>query len=244
MHGDAGRLTALHDDIWRQFQAGDRLVYLGNLIGCGSQVRETLDEVIAFRRALLALPGMLASDVVFLRGAQEEMWQKLLQLQFAPNPREVLGWMMSQGVDATLKAYGGRREEGEAAARDGAVQLTRWTNRLRESVRQSPGHYPLYAALRRAAFNADGLLLVNANIDVTRPLAAQGDSFWWGGRGFSDLAEPYETFARVVRGYDAGNHGIVITGFTASLDAGCGRGGALAAALFGPQGDVLDVIER
>ena len=34
--------------------------------------------------------GTFLGDIVFLRGSQEEMWQKLLELQFAPNPREVL----------------------------------------------------------------------------------------------------------------------------------------------------------
>ena len=61
------------------------------------------------------------------------MWQKMLQLQFAPNPQDVLRWMLAQGVEGTLRAYGGRPEEGMAAAREGAVRLTRWTNGLREA---------------------------------------------------------------------------------------------------------------
>ena len=243
VHGDVHRLAALHDDIGPRFSPGDRLVYLGNLIGVSDAVTETLDEVLGFRRALLALPGMLVTDIVFLRGAQEEMWEKLLQLQFAPNPSEVLDWMLSQGVAETLRAYGGRPDEGLSAARDGAVQLTRWTNRLREAVRARPGHYPIFSALRRAAFNDQGMLCVNANVDVSRPLAAQGDSFWWGGARFAEIASPYETFARIVRGFDPANNGIVIGDYFASLDAGCGRGGHLAAAVFDPAGAILDLIE-
>ena len=233
----------MHDRIGPEFQPGDRLVYLGNLVGRGSAVRQSLDEVLHFRRAVLSIQGVLASDIVFLRGAQEEMWQKLLQLQFAPNPVEVLQWMRDQGVEATLHAYSGRVEDGAVAARDGAVQMTRWTNRLRDAVRAAPGHYAFYAALRRAAFNEDGVLCVHANIDISRPLAAQGDSFWWGGARFASLEGPYESFKRIIRGYDSGNYGIVISDFTATIDGGCGRGGTLAAALFQADGTLVDILE-
>ena len=40
-------------------------------------VRATLDQLIDFRRWVIAQPGMFAADVVFLRGCQEEMWQSL-----------------------------------------------------------------------------------------------------------------------------------------------------------------------
>jgi hypothetical protein len=243
VHGEVDRLAALHDRIAPQFRAGDRLVYLGNFIGRGPTILETVDELLAFRREALALPGMMVGDLVYLRGAQEEMWQKLLQLQFAPNPPEVLSWMLGQGVEATLRAYGGRPEEGLKAARDGAVQLTRWTNRLRESIRAAPGHNNLYTVLKRAAFCDAGVLLVSAGLDIDRPLAAQGDSFWWGGSRFAAIDGPYETFRRVVRGFDAANEGVKIADVTASLDGGCGRGGNLAAALFHPEGEILELVE-
>ena len=243
VHGEVDRLSALHDRIAPHFTAGDRLIYLGNLIGRGASVVETIDEVLAFRREALALPGMMVSDFVYLRGAQEEMWQKLLQLQFAPNPPEVLSWMLDQGVDATLRAYGGRPEDGLKAARDGAVQLTRWTNKLREAIRGADGHNNLYTVLKRAAFCDTGVLLVSAGLDVERPLAAQGDSFWWGGRQFAAIDRPYETFNRVVRGYDVANAGVQVSDYAASLDAGCGRGGRLAAALIKADGAILEVIE-
>ena len=243
IHGEVDRLSALHDRIAQHFVAGDRLVYLGNFIGHGGAIVDTVNELLTFRREALALPGMMVTDLVYLRGAQEEMWQKLLQLQFAPNPAEVLSWMLRQGVEATLTAYGGRPEEGLKAARDGAVQLTRWTNRLREAIRGSDGHSNLYTVLKRAAFCDSGVLLVSAGLDVDRPLAAQGDSFWWGGSRFAMIDRPYETFDRVVRGYDAANAGVQITDHTASLDGGCGRGGTLAAALLAADGGLLELIE-
>ena len=81
IHGEAERLRGLHHQIARRFQPRDRLVYLGNYLGYGSDIVATLDELITYRREVLAAPGMMPQDIVFLRGAQEEMWQKLLQLQ-------------------------------------------------------------------------------------------------------------------------------------------------------------------
>jgi hypothetical protein len=243
VHGDIRRLTTLHDHIAPRFEPGDRLVYLGNILGRGAAISETIDELLLFRRELLAMPGMLVDDIVYLRGAQEEMWQKLLQVQFAPNPGEVLQWMMQQGVDATLRTYGGRPEDGFIAARDGAMALTRWTNRLRDAMRAAPGHNSLYAAIKRAGFTDDGVLLVSAGLDISRPLAAQGDSFWWSSTAFTKIDQPYEGFRRIIRGYDKTNGGVKIAAVTACLDGGCGRGGSLVAGLFNPAGDVLDIIE-
>ncbi len=244
IHGDADRLGVLHDHLASQFKVGDRVVYLGNLIGRGAAVRGTFTELLTFRRDVMAIPGVLASDMVYLRGAQEEMWQKLLQLQFAPNPQDVLRWMLGQGVESTLRAYGGNPEAGLSAAREGAVQLTRWTNELRSAMRDSAGHNNLFTALRRAAFTQDGaVLFVSAGIDPARPLPAQGDSFWWGTAGFDDLTEPYFGCRKVIRGFDPANGGVVVGEVTATLDSGCGRGGTLTAAQIGADGQVLELLQ-
>src|SRR5262249_42178989 len=97
IHGEARRLTHLHNIISERFREGDRVVYLGNYLGRGGAVLVTIDELLDFRRRVLGRPGGAGCDVVFLRGAQEEMWHKLLQLQFAPNPGELLEWMVRAG---------------------------------------------------------------------------------------------------------------------------------------------------
>jgi serine/threonine protein phosphatase 1 len=172
------------------------------------------------------------------------MWQKLLQLQFAPNPREVLQWMLDHGVGATLAAYGGSPNEGTISARDGAVSITRWTNALRTAMQARPGHAALMSALRRAAYTDDnGLLFVHAGIDPDRPLSAQSDALWWGGEGFMELSGAYGGFRRVVRGFDRRHRGIEIGPWSASIDAGAGFGGALVAACFDPSGELVDRIE-
>jgi serine/threonine protein phosphatase 1 len=244
VHGMADQLARLHGILDRRLADGDRIVYLGNYLGHGDHVAATIDELLAFRRHVLARPRVFAFDVAYLRGSQEEMWQKLLQLQFAPNPREVLQWMLDHGVDATLNAYGGSTHEGMVAARDGAVSITRWTNGLRAAMQARPGHYVLMSALRRAAYTDDNaLLFVHAGLDPDRPLSAQSDELWWGGEGFARMRGPFGEFRRVVRGYDRTHAGISETGWSASIDAGAGFGGPLAAVCFERNGAMVDRIE-
>ena len=248
IHGEAVRLGKIHRLIAERFAPADRIVYLGNVVGRGADCRRTVDSLLKFRRACIGSQGMFAADVAILRGMQEEMWQKLLQLHFAMDPSEVLRWMLDQGVAATLESYGGDAQEGFQAARAGATALARWTGKLREAMQATPGHAEFMAALRRAAEtkprdSEDRLLFVNAGIDVNRPLAAQNDSFWWGAAEFADVETPYAGFRYVVRGFDQAHPGVEIGKFTASIDAGCGFGGPLLAACLTPAGELLDLVE-
>ncbi|MEI8395058.1 MAG: hypothetical protein WCF85_10010 [Rhodospirillaceae bacterium] len=266
VHAEIDRLATLHDNLGVRFRPGDRLIYLGNQIGRGCHVSETLDELLMFRRALLAVPGVLPSDIVYLRGGQEEMWQKLLQLQLAPNPREIMDWMLSQGVGATLAAYGATEEQALAAARDGVRTIMRFTNSLRSALRDSPGHETWFSALRRAAFigtpeepateepvimpeevaettEPAGLLLVNSGLDTSRSFEAQGDAFWWGGSLFDRIESRSLGFDRIVRGYDPAGRGVRIGRYTTTLDGGCGFGGKLVCGCLSANGELLDVIE-
>lgn len=244
IHGDAERLCAIHDALATRFVEGDRLVYLGNYIGHGAAIPATLDELVRFRRDIIARPHMFSSDLVYLRGSQEEMWHKLLQLQFAVNPGEVLDWMLGQGVEATIRAYGGDPARGRVAMREGAVAIGRWTGALRQAMTARPGHRELMSALRRAAHTDDErLLFVHAGLDPSRALDEQRDAFWWGHLGWSKLKQPYGSFRCVVRGHapgggeDPGPHAL-------TLDGGCGFGGSLVAAcLDASSGQVIERLE-
>jgi serine/threonine protein phosphatase 1 len=205
----------------------------------------------------MALEPDAAPHVVVLRGSQEEMWQKLLQLQFATDPRGVLEWMLGQGLAATLAAYGSSAEEARERVRGGTVGLTRWTQGLRRAMQERPGHTAFMATLRRACAvaggpagqdaPAQGVLCVNAGLDPSRPLEAQKDSFWWPSGGFRRLATPYAGYARVVRGFapdkDAPHPGVALDAVTATVDAGCGFGGPLAAACFALDGTLEETLE-
>lgn len=244
IHGEAERLTALHAGLWDRLHPGDRLVYLGNMIGRGPDSAATIDELLSFRRAFMTLEPAEEPQVIYLRGAQEEMLQKLLQLQFATDPRGVLEWMLQQGVEETLRAYGCDIEDARRVAGSGAVGIARWTQSLRSRIQGSPGHYDFMAAIRRAAMSDDGaLLFVNAGIDPARPLESQRDSFWWNGSGFAEITEPYRGYRRIVRGFDRKRPGLEIREFTATIDGGCGFGGPLLAACILPDGSFEEALE-
>src|SRR6516225_3192275 len=140
INGAARRLTRLHDAISARFEEGDRVVYLGNYIGYGDAVRATIDELLDFRRRILGRQHGFACDVAFLRGSQEEMWQKLLELQL----------MVSAGMEASVQAYGGDLRQGFAATRDGPRTITRWTGALRSAMNAAPGHTGLFSAMLHA----------------------------------------------------------------------------------------------
>jgi serine/threonine protein phosphatase 1 len=244
IHAAAAQLRRLHDVISERFQEGDKVVYLGNYVGGGEDVIATVNELLDFRRRVLGRRRGFACDLIWLRGAQEEMWQKLLQLQFAPNPGEVLQWMVKAGIGSTVRAYGGDLRQGFAASRDGARTITRWTGGLRTALNAVPGHTALFSALRHAAFTEErGLLFVHAGVDSSRPLAAQGDAFWWGRENILELEASFEGFKRIVRGFDREQRGIVERDFAVSVDGGAGRSGPLIAACFGTDSTLLEFIE-
>ncbi len=244
IRGEHARLRALHARLAEECKPGDQLVYLGDYLGFGTAVLETIDELLSFRRRFIAQPGVELDDVVYLRGAQEEMWQKLLQLQFAPNPSEVLRWMVDHGIGPSIAAYGGNVDEALISVKEGILALTRWTSQLRQNMRAYDGHTTLMSVLRHAAFTDDNLLLfTHAGLDPTRPLSAQMDAFWWGSSDFAEMSEPYGGFKLVVRGSDRRHRGVVLGPHIITLDSGSGQGGALTAACFGSDGNILQVLE-
>jgi len=246
IHGDADRAAALHRVLFDKFQPGDRIVYLGGYMGYGPRIIDTINEILTFRRRIIAIPGVELSDVVFLRGAQEEMWQKLLQLQFAQGPRSVLTWMVEHGAGATIAAYGGRVDEGMEASEQGVLALTRWTNNLRQSVREWDGHSALMSVLHHAAVTEDGaLLFVHAGVDPARPLDAQVDHFWWGSPSLESQTGPYQNFTALIRGYAVNGPKIQVEGPIITLDGGCGRikDGSLLAACLDGSARLLDLIQ-
>lgn len=240
VHGDVRRLERLHDALADRLRLGDRVVYLGNMIGHGAAIKETVDELLRFRQVYLARPPFVhPDDILYLRGQQEEIWQKLQQLQFAVNPIEVLRWAFAHGAEATLRAYGGDADTALSCARGGAVALTRWAGSLRDAMRARPGHVSLMNGLHRSAYTPDRtLLFVNTGINPRLPVDQQADAFWWGSDDFSAIDAPFDGFQKVVRGYDPGRSGFKKTPWTVNLDGGCGFGGSLIAACFAANGEL------
>ena len=250
IYGDTMRLEAVHNAIYNHFEPGDRLLYFGNYTGgdCAEtrSATETIDHLLFFRKCLLALPGVQAEDIVYLRGVQEELWQKLLQLQFAHDPAAVLEWMVENGLEQTLNDYGGSVQDGRRVVREGILSLTRWTNSLRQNIRRHTGHTAFMSSIKRAAFTSDSapLLFVHAGIDVNKPLTTQSDSFWWKGKSFNSINQPYDPFSYVIRGFDPNADGLNINGVTMSLDSTTRDmdAPALTCGLIAGDGNVLDIL--
>lgn len=247
IHGELERLYALHDAILARLQPGDRIVYLGNYTGHGKQSRETMDELLTFRRLVLAQPGMMPSDIVYLRGHQEQMWHRLIQLQFTQHPGDELDKLMEDGIGPTLTSYGIDAYEGMRSCKEGVLALTRWSGKIRQAVRQNRGHDELMTTYRRAAYtdrNGDSpLLFVNAGVDPRRCLEEQGDSLWDSGEDFTGITQAYAPFEKVIRGYDPLHQGIYLNCVTASLDGGSGFGGSLVGAGFDKKGKLFEMLE-
>lgn len=247
IHAESRRLMTLHDLLYPLIRPGDRLVYLGNYTGFGPDSPGTIDEILTFRRMVLSIPGMAAGDIVYLRGAQEEIWQKLLQIQFAPNSYQTLEWMLRNGLEPTLRQYGLDPDKGRHACQEGVMGLTKWTSQIRTHLRRHAGHEIFSTQHKRAAYTHDEnpypMLFVHTGLDPQKPLHEQGDSFWWGSQHFSQILLPYDPFQKVVRGYDPAHQGLNLNCVTATLDGGCGFGGTLVCAGFMPNGDVCEMIE-
>lgn len=246
IHSDVWQLVRTHDALLDKIQPGDRLIYLGNYIGYGETPLETIDEVLTFRRMLLSKAGMIPSDIIFLRGVQEEMWLKLLQLHFAPNPYGILGYIIDNGMETMLRALGTSAEDGLRVTREGVLSMTKWTNFLREQIRKRQGFDKFFSVLKRAAYTCASsdapLLFVNAGVDPLKPLQEQTDSFWWSGKNFNAINQNYQNFHKVIRGYDPNHEGPNLNCVTASLDGGCGFGGPLLTALINPHIGEIDNI--
>jgi len=247
IHGDVTRLLALHDAIYDKLRPGDRLIYLGNYTGYGAYARETVDELLMFRRMVLAKAGMKATDIIYLKGFQENLWQRLYQLPYNLFPVEEVLDIMSNGLGATMDSYGICRHDALHAAQEGTLALTRWVNKARQIIRQNAGHDEFMTHQHRAAYTREAdeasLLFVNAGLDASKSLEDQKDSFWMQPDLFESMAQPYAPFQTVVRGFDPMRKGLRLTPVSATLDAGCGFGGSLTCTQISARGEFVEVLE-
>lgn len=239
IHSDVERIAMVHDRLYKEFRAGDRIVYLGNMIGFGESTIETLDEILGFRRAVLSLSGVVPKDITYVKGLQEDLLHQLMQLQFYANATELLEWMLHNGVAPVLEAYGMGRQEAMVATHHGTLALTQWSARLRSVVQRHEGHAELFRSLKRAAFTSEHLsaplLFVHAGLDPSRPVFEQGDALWCPTEDIEKtMLHDYDPFVKVIRGRkpDSFDYQVRVNCRTATLDGGCGFGGPLMCAGF------------
>ncbi len=240
IHGDIDQLARLHDHIFDHIAAGDRILYHGNYVGYGEHSKACVDEILTFRRMILARSGFTSGDFVFLRGQQELILEKLLQLQFAPDPTNVLLWMLSSGLSNTLYDYNLSPHDGIEACRQGIMSITRWTNNVRKAIRAEAGHEMFFTGLKRMAHTDKTapapMLFVHAGLNPAHAIHDQGDHIWWASDAFRDINAEYKPFAKVVRGFDPDHRGLHLNGITATVDNGCGFGGNLVSVGFNADG--------
>ncbi len=248
IHSNLKSFTSIKKFLLKNFEAKDKLIFLGNVIGLGSNSKETLSSIIDLRFNLMSKFTLKPDSIIFLRGAQEEMFSKLLQLQLAPNPNEIIEWMFDHGVNETIKSYGFSENEVKNIASSGTINISKWTKALNNVLNKNPGHTQYFLNLKHAAYSkTKKILFVNRGVDITRPLSAQNDCFWWGFQNFSSIDRPYKTFSRIVRGYESEHlnqqeilqNNVVCTLFKQPLS-----NKSVLCGIFAEDGEILDLFEN
>ena len=247
LHSCLDSFNSIKNYILSKFNYGDRLIFLGNVIGFNNKSKEIISEVLNLRFQLMAKYNLKNEDIIFLRGAQEEMFSKLLQLQIAPNPIEIIEWIFSHGVDQTIISYGLSPAEFKNTASQGTIQINKLTSKLNKQISLISGHKEFFSNLKHAAYSdSKEILFVNRGVDITRPLSAQSDCFWWGYQNFSLIDKPYNSFVRIVRGYQSNPYNdlknskgkILCTLFRPPL-----KNKKILAGIFSKNGDILELFE-
>ena len=247
IHSNLSSFNLVKDFISKNFKKEDKLVFLGNVIGLGDYSKETLSSIINLRFNLMSKFMLKPDSIIFLRGAQEEMFSKLLQLHTAPNPIEIINWMFEHGVDKTLNSYGFTKEEVLTIASSGTVSISKWTSKLNQIIIKNLGHKEYFLNLKHAAYSSSKqILFVNRGVDITRPLSAQNDCFWWGFQNFSKVDKPYTTFSRIVRGYQSNQNNelekaknkVICTLFKQPLS-----NQQIYSGIFAENGDIIELFE-
>ena len=151
-HSNLKSFNIIKKFIINNFSTSDKLIFLGNVIGLGENSKETLSSVLDLRFNLMSKFKLKHDSIVFLRGAQEEMFTKLLQLQLAPNPEEIVEWMFEHGVNKTVNSYGFSEDEVNVAS-SGTIQISKWTSNLNKALNNTPGHTQYFLNLKHAAYS-------------------------------------------------------------------------------------------
>ncbi len=248
IHSNLKSFESIKKFILNNFKLNDKLIFLGNIIGLGDNSKETLSSAIDLRFKLMSKFKLKPDSIVFLRGAQEEMFTKLLQLQLAPNPSEIIDWMFDHGVNETIKSYGFSELDVKNIATSGTISISKWTANLNKVLQNNPGHTQYFLNLKHAAYSqTKKILFVNRGVDITRPLSAQNDCFWWGFQNFSTIQKPYNTFLKIVRGYESehihqseiSKNSVVCTLFRQPLS-----NKSIVCGIFSENGDIFDLFEN
>ena len=188
---------------------------------------------------------MSVCDVAFLRGSQEEMWQKLFQLHLSVEPASVLQWMLDRGVRQTLAAYGWGPDEAQGRVSNGSQEIARLAQRASRpdaAVSGAPGASGQRAASgvyrrRRPPVRQLGPRSLSPSRCPERRLLVGRRSAGCAGPALRRLQEDHPAVSIPRRA------GVSLDDYVATVDGGAGFGGTLAAACFDSEGKALDRID-
>ena len=100
IHSRLDAFESIKEYILSEFEKEDTLIFLGNVIGFGKESKKTLTSVIDLRNKLMAKFYLGSEKIIFLEVLRKKCLLKLLQLQTAPNPIDIVKWMFDHGVDS------------------------------------------------------------------------------------------------------------------------------------------------
>lgn len=247
IHSRLQSFNNLKNFLLKNFKENDYLIFLGNSIGVGNQSKETLTSIIELRNQLMGKFLINPERIIFLRGAQEEMFLKLLQLHTAPNPSDIIHWMFDHGVDKTIRSYGFDLDEILEISTQGTISISKWTSKLNQVILEKSGHKEYFTHLKHAAFSkTKEILFLNRGVDISRPLSAQSDCFWWGYQNFSKINKPYGTFKRIIRGYQSSEKNVLEDSknkIVCSLYEQPISNSDIIAGIFRENGDIIDLFK-
>ena len=104
IHSNLKSFTSIKKFLLNNFEANDKLIFLGNVIGLGNNSKETLSSIIDLRFSLMARFKLKPESIVFLRGAKKCL---VNYYNFSLHPTFwIIEWMFDHGVNATIKSYG------------------------------------------------------------------------------------------------------------------------------------------
>ena len=213
VEGRAEQLFELHKLIGEKYRVGDALVYTGNIFGgFTGEITKTVDEILSFRRRIMANFETESDSICYVRGAYEDMLSKFFNLHIDKKPAERYASMINSGLKYTLMSYGINPEKGTVAAEQGTIYLLNFINNLTSEIRKHDGHHEFWVSKSLVHYvNTEdkSLLILSAGFDRQKPLDVQKEEIAYGGGGFYN-ASPYDGYKTVIRGkaFDIRDDGI------------------------------------
>lgn len=248
IYGRCGALNQLHEFLIKKIRPRDRIVYLGNYLGPHSlwtgEGASSIDELIAFRAAIISQPGFFASDVMFLHGQGEDLFQQALRLTFRKDHGRWIEAALDYGLECYTAPYGGSAAELASVGAKNVIAINRFTHRLCETVRAQAGHEAFFNHLKLAALTGYGppfgeLGFVPVGLHPSYPPALQGEYLCWPEMDIAGL-KGWRNFRRILRGQAPRPGKPKRDSFVVTLDDGMGLDGKLHAACLDSHGRILE----